>query len=78
MSNDANMPANNTQGSHPSLGTSMGHSKIVASSGGGKGTAVQPKGAKANMPVSNNNTNSHKLGTTHHGVGEQPGYMTKK
>lgn len=80
MASKANMPATNKTGSLGiGLGSSNGSSKIVKSTpSGATGTAKQHDMRKHNMPTHNAGTTSVPLGTTHHPVGQVPGYLKGK
>lgn len=73
MAERAQMPTANTpRGKSVPLGTTKGHSAILASSGA---NTANKKGGRSNMPTHNKTNSAPKMGTTKHGVGEVPGYL---
>jgi hypothetical protein len=74
----ANLPVSNTTGSKPSLGNKSG-TRIMGSTANGKSSGkAKTLHGKENIPTSNYQDSSVKMGNTMHGVGEVPGYLKKK
>lgn len=74
----ANMPVKNFGTINVPKGTTKGTKILGSSNGQSAGKASDFDSRKANMPTSNFQDSKVKLGSTHHGVGQVPGYLKSK